>query len=206
MLNNEIIGNRIPNQYFFTKGNGSTDFGPGDDPWETGSYDIALLDAEIENFNMLAYTSVIPATAVEIPIQEAKKFFINGSVLESIISSVNGYKGDTIVSGVGQIFVKDKSTNEIISGFASEYKKCYTKKFIPTIEAEITARDYISDSLYNIVERRYDMRCVEVYNIKIVTTSLNIKQKFGTCLVAIGFVNYILPVFQSNNICYRYYN
>jgi hypothetical protein len=34
--------------------------GGGTDPWETGSYDLALEEAHIENFNIVAYTSVIP--------------------------------------------------------------------------------------------------------------------------------------------------
>lgn len=35
--------------------------GGGVDPWETGSYDLALEEAHIEDFNVVAYTSVIPA-------------------------------------------------------------------------------------------------------------------------------------------------
>lgn len=34
--------------------------GGGTDPWETGSYDLALEEAHIEDFNVVAYTSVIP--------------------------------------------------------------------------------------------------------------------------------------------------
>jgi arginine decarboxylase len=41
-------------------GHNDTNLGPGDDPWETGSYDLALMNASIENFNVLKYTSVLP--------------------------------------------------------------------------------------------------------------------------------------------------
>lgn len=40
-----IFGSRIPKHYFVVKGLGETDQGEGSDPWETGSYDLALEDA-----------------------------------------------------------------------------------------------------------------------------------------------------------------
>lgn len=40
-----LLGSRIPKHYFMVKGFGETDQGDGSDPWETGSYDLALEDA-----------------------------------------------------------------------------------------------------------------------------------------------------------------
>lgn len=40
-----VFGTRIPKHYFLVKGFGETDQGDGSDPWETGSYDLALEDA-----------------------------------------------------------------------------------------------------------------------------------------------------------------
>jgi len=40
-----LFGSRIPKHYFMVKGFGETDQGDGSDPWETGSYDLALEDA-----------------------------------------------------------------------------------------------------------------------------------------------------------------
>lgn len=40
-----LLGTRIPKHYFMVKGFGETDQGDGSDPWETGSYDLALEDA-----------------------------------------------------------------------------------------------------------------------------------------------------------------
>jgi len=40
-----LFGSRIPKHYFMVKGFGETDQGDGTDPWETGSYDLALEDA-----------------------------------------------------------------------------------------------------------------------------------------------------------------
>ena len=92
----KVFGNRIPKDYFVTAGMGDTDIGPGDDPWETGSYDLALMDAKIANFNVMQYTSVLPPESREIPIAEAEKLFHHGAVIEVIMASVNGVKGNTL--------------------------------------------------------------------------------------------------------------
>ena len=45
-----VFGNRILQYYFVTAGSGDTDIGLGEDPWETGSYDLAMLQANLANF------------------------------------------------------------------------------------------------------------------------------------------------------------
>lgn len=103
-----VLGNRIPAKYFVTAGSGQTDIGPGQDPWETGSYDLALLQANIANFNVVPYTSVLPPESSEIPLDEAKKYFHHGAVVEVIMADQNGVKGDTLTTGVGRIYVRTK--------------------------------------------------------------------------------------------------
>lgn len=41
------------------------------DPWETGSYDLALEDAGIQDFNIMPYTSVMPPESHEIAMNGA---------------------------------------------------------------------------------------------------------------------------------------
>ncbi len=53
---------------FFDWGHHGRPQGGGTDPWETGSYDLALEEAHIEDFNVVAYTSVIPAGEPGCPI------------------------------------------------------------------------------------------------------------------------------------------
>lgn len=60
-----VLGTRIPKEYFTATGIGETDLGHGIDPWETGSYNLALEVAGIHNFNIVQYTSVIPQGAVK---------------------------------------------------------------------------------------------------------------------------------------------
>lgn len=54
--------------------------GGGTDPWETGSYDLALEEARIEDFNIVAYTSVVPPEATEVPPMSA----VSGACLQSL--------------------------------------------------------------------------------------------------------------------------
>ena len=48
------------------------------DGWETGSYDLALEEAHIEDFNIIQYTSVIPAEATEVRYDDVKHTFHHG--------------------------------------------------------------------------------------------------------------------------------
>ena len=52
------VGNLIPNTFFITKGSGDSDLEK-----HAGSYHMALYDAGISDFNIMTYSSVIPATA-----------------------------------------------------------------------------------------------------------------------------------------------
>ncbi len=68
-----LIGNRVPYQYFLSKGYGESNTGGGSDPWEASSYDIALTMAGIQNFNMIKYSSILPGEAKELSRSTALK-------------------------------------------------------------------------------------------------------------------------------------
>ena len=53
-------GVRFPTFAFITGGSGQSDDGIPPQPFETFCYDSALLQARIENFNIVPYTSVLP--------------------------------------------------------------------------------------------------------------------------------------------------
>jgi pyruvoyl-dependent arginine decarboxylase (PvlArgDC) len=69
-------GCRIPKDYFWVIGWRESDVGI-----ETGSYDAALTMANIENFNVMRYMSVLPPEATELP---HLPNIHHGSVLEGI--------------------------------------------------------------------------------------------------------------------------
>jgi hypothetical protein len=72
-MNYQLLGNRIPYEYFITKGKGESNAGSEGLPYETGSYDAALNNAGIENCNVIEYTSVIPTEAKQISKEEGLK-------------------------------------------------------------------------------------------------------------------------------------
>ena len=54
----KYVGNLIPHTFFVTKGSGESDL-----ELHAGSYHMALHDAGISDFNIMVYSSVLPATA-----------------------------------------------------------------------------------------------------------------------------------------------
>jgi arginine decarboxylase len=193
-----VIGNRIPYEYFVTLGHNDTDIGPGDDPWETGSYDLALMNASIENFNVMMYTSVLPPESREIPLSEAKRFFHHGAVIETIMSDLNGVKGDTLCTGVGRIWVRSLE-GKTIGGFAAEYKKKYENQTVPEEQAREDARNGLRISLLGEVNRRYNASEYKFSDPAYAIDYLQVKKKYGTSLVALGWVSYIFPQMSYQN-------
>lgn len=189
-----LFGNRIPKHYFVTSGSGDTDIGPGEDPWETGSYDIALMEAGIANFNVVPYTSVLPPESVEISIDEARKFFHHGAVIEVIMASVNGEKSDTLCTGVGRIHVRRISDGEQIGGFAAEYEKKYNdSETISIEEAKEEAVKMLNISLMGECNRRYNSDEYEFFDESFAVNCFEVQDLYGTSLVALCWVSYIYP-------------
>ena len=54
------VGVRYPTLAFITSGGGQSNEGIPPQAYETFCYDSALLEAKIENFNIVPYTSVLP--------------------------------------------------------------------------------------------------------------------------------------------------
>lgn len=179
------IASRIPQKFVVVTGAGQSDFGPGIDPWETAAYDLALLDAGIENCNIVKYTSVLPPEAQEITYQEAfdAGLFHHGMALETIMAQVNGDQGDHICAGVGRAQVY--CDGQHIGGFAAEYEGHGSKAL---------AEKRIQQALKGIFQRRYKKHDGFVMDdVEIDTCDLVIDEKFGTVLVAVCFVTFLIP-------------
>jgi len=180
-----LISNRIPKDYILTKGVGDTDIGPGHDPWETGSFDMARQMAQIENFNIVRYTSILPPEATEIPIDRAKLLYHPGAVMECIISQANGYQGDRICAGVGIVQVRRNYDGQLIASYAAEY--------IGNADEE-GAKKFLHNSLVHEFLRRYDSKEYTLYDERFCVQEHEVKNKYGTCIAVIGFVTYIYPI------------
>jgi arginine decarboxylase len=185
----ENFGPRIPTAYFATMGTGQSDQGIPPDPYETFSYDLALLQAGIENFNVVYYTSVLPPESYEVSLEAVKKYIHHGSVLETIMAKAGGIKGDTIAAGIGRVWGKD-SKGKVIGGFAAEYERVYSGKKISKGKANADAKQQLTASLnHELSIRGLSQDGEMVFNI----TSLQITKKYGLALSALGFVGFIYP-------------
>lgn len=183
-----LLGVRVPTAYFATTGTGQSDEGLPPDPYETFSYDLALQEAGIENFNVIYYTSVLPPESYEIPLNEARKYFHHGAVLESIMAKAGGVKGDTVAAGVGRIWAIDPVTKKKIGGFAAEYEFIYNGEKVSSKKAEQDAKAQLTKSLKHELTIR---NLEQTGNIEFNITSLHIEKNYGIALAQLGFVNFI---------------
>lgn len=189
-----ITTNRIPYQYFLSKGYGESDVGGGSDPWEASSYDAALAMAGIQNFNMIKYSSILPAEAKEISRPSALKKVRFGSVMESIFASMNGVKGDRITAALLVTRMHNKS-GKIIGSFCTEYMGNGTpddakKTLLADCSRMIERRGYGKTNL-KWKKKYISEDGKEFQPTHFVVQSLNIKKNYGSVIAGLYFVNYI---------------
>ena len=78
------LGTRYPTLAFISGGVGEAEDGIPPQPFETFCYDSALMQAKIENFNIIPYTSVLPKELYNniVPVDSVASSFKHGAVLE----------------------------------------------------------------------------------------------------------------------------
>ena len=201
-----ILGNRVPYEYFMTKGKGESDAGSEGLPYETGSYDAALFEAGIQNANTIEYTSVMPTDSKQISKEEGLKRLQWGEVLECIKAQSNGKKGSKISAAVMTTSVIDPK-GKYLGGFAVEYSGSGTKE-----DAEAS----LAESVTGIIERRgygklkgggnlimykdnvtdngYKIHPGAIFEYE----NLKVTKKHGSVFTAICFVSYKFPTLKSN--------
>jgi arginine decarboxylase len=199
----QILGNRIPYEYFITKGKGESSAGSEGLPYETGSYDAALNDAGIENSNVIEYTSVIPTEAKQIAREEGLKRINWGEVLECIKAQSNGKRGSKVSAAVMTTTIVDPK-GKYLGGFACEYSGSGTKSdaensLAQSIAGMIKRRGYGNikgnTQMYkdNITDTGYKIHPGKVFEYEY----LDVKEEHGSVLVAICFVSHRYPVLSK---------
>lgn len=170
-----LIGQRVPRDFFITTGSGQSDI-----TVHAGSYHLALKDAGIEMCNIMTYSSILPSVAREIPYQDS----VHGSVMESICAVATCEKGERATASIIFGWLYDRTSGEKYGGLVCEYNG---SKSVEEAEAEL--RESLQELYTNGFDERFEIREI-VVNSKSVTP----EKKFGTALVAICFVNYLVPV------------
>ena len=184
------VGTRYPTLAFHTGGAGQSEDGIPPQPFETFCYDSALLEAKIQDFNVVPYTSVLPPELFGniVPVDSVKDQFKHGAVLEVIIAGNGARSVDhkAIATGVGIVWGKDKKTGKLIGGWAAEYVE-YFDTFIDDDIAKAHAEMWLTKSL----NHELDIRGVEKHSaFQFFHNFVNIKQAFGYSLTALGFLNF----------------
>jgi len=173
-----VIGNRIPRRYFVTSGRGESDI-----TVHAGSYHLALRDAGIEMCNHITYSSILPACAVQVR-KPKPEYLVHGSVMESIMAvGTNKAEGERVTAGIIHGWLRNTETSERHGGLVCEYNGNLTAK---------DAGEQLRASLDELHSNGYEH--FGLGDIVLKTESFVPKKKFGTALVAICFVDYIVPV------------
>jgi arginine decarboxylase len=174
------IGNRIPKDYFVTKGKGESNI-----TIHAGSFHLALRSAGIEMCNIISYSSILPAIA-----QEVKKTenLVHGSVMETILATADARKGENATAGIIYGWLYNKKTDSKYGGLVCEYNGN---------KPEDEARSQLNESLLELYENGFsddyalrDIRCI--------TENIIPEKEYGTALVALCFLNYIYPVMNGH--------
>ncbi|MFA5060724.1 MAG: pyruvoyl-dependent arginine decarboxylase [Candidatus Pacearchaeota archaeon] len=171
-----LIGRRVPKDFFITKGTGQSDI-----TVHAGSYHLALKKAGIEMCNIMTYSSIMPEISKQI---RKPKDFTHGEVLESIMAVAHAEKGQRATAGMIFGWLYDKKTRKKFGGLVCEHNGDYS---VEEIKEKLKAS--INELYENGFSEKYNLK-----KVKILTESLVPKKNYGTALVGICFVNYVVPV------------
>ncbi len=174
-----VIGNRIPKEYFVTKGTGESDI-----THHAGSYHLALKKAGIERANIMTYSSILPSIASKIPKPD---HLTHGAVMESIMAVANGERGQRLSAGIIYAWLHDRLSGERYGGLVCEHNGNYSHE-----QLKENLHASLQELYINGFEEQYVMDEKEV-----ITESFIPVKKYGTALVSLCFVNYFVPVFKD---------
>jgi len=170
-----LVGNRIPREFFITTGIGESDI-----TIHAGSYHLALKDAGIEHFNIINYSSILPAIATEV---EKPDNYVHGSVMETIMAVANSKKGQRATAGIIFGWLFDKNTGKKYGGIVCEYSGHETEDFVKT-----KLKASLNELYTNGYSENFDLK-----NTRIIIRSFIPKKKYGTTIVSLCFLNYLYP-------------
>ena len=174
-----VIGNRVPRDFFVAKGRGESDI-----TVHAGSYHLALKQAEIESYNIMTYSSILPGIAREV---EHPGQYTHGAVLESIMAVANPVQGERGTAGIIFGWLFDKTTGAKYGGIVCECNGAMTEK-----AAEKQLRASLDELYTNGYSDQWELK-----DIKLTINSFVPKKKYGTVMVALCFVNYVYPVINQ---------
>ena len=173
------VGNRIPWQFFETSGTGESDI-----TIHAGSFHLALRNANIEQYNIMTYSSILPGIAekTDFPADTS-----HGAVMESIMSVCHSEKGEKATAGIIYGWLYDRETGEKYGGLVCEHAGHYDQQEL---------RHRLGASLEELYVNGYSEQ-FEMKDIEVLSESFIPEKKYGTALVALCFTSYYYPIIQN---------
>lgn len=187
-----VIACPLPKDYFETTGTGESD-----NQIHAGSYHFAMQQARIERANLIPYSSILPSCAHRISVKEGVQQIQHGAEMKIIqaaahVDTTTGDKQATAGIMYGMLYKKGSKTHE--GGLVCEYTCNGT---VAEVKENLTS---CLDGLYrskNPEGKRFSDD-YELKNIRFLSATVEPKKRFGTALVALAFVNYIVPILAQN--------
>ncbi len=174
--NGMVIGNRIPKDYFITKGTGESNI-----TIHAGSYHLALRKAGIERANIMTYSSILPAIATQI---DKPHTYQHGEVMESIMAVAHGSKGERVSAGIIYSWLNNRKDGSKYGGLVCEHNGNYQLTVL---------KEMLNASLNELYVNGFE----EDYYLSeptLITESFVPEKTYGTALVALCFTSYFYPV------------
>ena len=177
-----LTENRLPTKYFETWGHGESNLAV-----HPGSYDAAVKDAKMQDWNGVGYTSLLPPDAIKVPVPTD---YPHGSELMMIMARCDCKKGQKANAALGKAWIYNGKEN--VGGLVAEYSK-----IDEIIDVKI-AKEFLNESLKEMFKRRkypsnYRLRKREMVGYE----SIIPDKEYGTALVAIGFVEYKTKILEQ---------
>ncbi len=171
------VGNLIPNTFFVAKGSGDSNLEK-----HAGSYHMALHDAGIADYNIMTYSSVIPATAHLTTMDEADLPPF-GSELKTIMAVSHGHQDEFVSAGIIYAWMyKDEELNEKVGGLVCEVSGRYR---IEELESRLIR--VINDLHQRTYFRHY------LGDLNFITEGITITKRYGSAIAALCFTDFIQP-------------
>ncbi|KGN73352.1 arginine decarboxylase [Porphyromonas macacae] len=173
----KAVGNLIPRTFFTTKGSGESDL-----EIHAGSYHMALFDAGISDFNIMTYSSVLPATAHLVSMDEVDLPPF-GSEMKTIMAVSHGQQDEFISAGLVYAWMyADENFDEKVGGLVCEVSGRYR---IEELEARLIR--VINDLHIRTYSQYY------LGELNFITEGMTIEKRYGTALAALCFMDFDLP-------------
>lgn len=134
----------IADKYCISSGTGKSEKG-------LPSFDKALIEAGVGNYNLVRLSSILPARCERVKVKDITKYIKEGSLLPTAYSTITSdTKGDFIISTIGVGIPKDSNNVGVIMEYST--KNVSIEKALKTLQ--------------EMIEEAFDIRCWELAYIE----------------------------------------